>query len=164
MTRVLHIAIEQGNNSDIIQYATTIENLQKISPEEKREAVFSRAKAYLASDERDRAFEDLDQLATDTRTKEGAESKFLIAQILFEDESYDFCEDEINEFIEMSTPHTYWMARSFILLADLYTVQGKTMEAKQYLLSLQNNYDGDDDIAEIIAERLEKLSTVNKQK
>ena len=38
------------------------------------------------------------------------------------------------------------------------------MEAKQYLLSLQNNYDGDDDIAEIIAERLEKLSTVNKQK
>ena len=64
----------------------------------------------------------------------------------------------------MSTPHTYWMARSFILLADLYTVQGKTMEAKQYLLSLQNNYDGDDDIAEIIAERLDKLSTVNKQK
>ena len=164
LTRVLHIAIEQGNNSDIIQYATTIENLQKISPEEKREAVFSRAKAYLALDERDRAFEDFDQLATDTRTKEGAESKFLIAQILFEDESYDFCEDEINEFIEMSTPHTYWMARSFILLADLYTVQGKTMEAKQYLLSLQNNYDGDDDIAEIIAERLEKLSTVNKQK
>ena len=109
-------------------------------------------------DERDRAFEDLDQLAGDTRTKEGAEAKFLVAQILFEDGSYDFCEDEINEFIEMSTPHTYWMARSFILLADLYTVQGKTIEAKQYLLSLQNNYDGDDDIADMIAERLKKLS------
>ena len=64
----------------------------------------------------------------------------------------------------MSGSSPYWMARSFILLADLYTTQGKTMEAKQYLLSLQNNYDGDDDIAGMIAERLEKLSTENKQK
>ena len=133
-----------------------------MSPDMVREAVFSRAKANLALGERDKAFEDLEQLAQDTRTKEGAESKFLIAQILFEDGSYDFCEDEINEFIEMSTPHTYWMARSFILLADLYTEQGKTLEARQYLLSLQNNYDGDDNIAEMIEVRLKELSTENK--
>ena len=164
LTRVLHIAIEQENYDDIILYATKIENLANASPEQKREAAFSRAKAFLAQNEFDRAFEDLDQLAADTRTKEGAEAKFLVAQILFNDGSYDFCEDEINEFIEMSTPHTYWMARSFILLADLYSIQGKTLEAKQYLLSLQNNYDGDDDIAGMITERLNKLSTENKQK
>ena len=162
LTRVLNIAIEQEKHNDIVEYATMIDNMQNASPELKREATFSRAKAHLAMNERDKAFEDLDQLAADTRTKEGAEAKFLVAQILFEDESYDFCEDEINEFIEMSTPHTYWLARSFILLADIYTVQGKTMEAKQYLLSLQNNYDGNDDIAEIIAKRLENLSTENK--
>ncbi|MBQ5889066.1 MAG: hypothetical protein IIW77_07330 [Bacteroidaceae bacterium] len=158
LTRVLHIAIDRNNNNDIIEYATKVENLSGISPELQREAAFSRAKAFLAIGERDRAFEDLDQLAADTRTKEGAEAKYLVAQRLFEDGSYDFCEDEINEFIEMSTPHAYWMARSFILLADLYTVQGKTLEAKQYLLSLQNNYDGDDDIEGMIAERLKKLS------
>lgn len=162
LTRVLHIAIEQENNNDIIEYATKIEALQDMSPDLVREAAFNRAKAYLALGEHDRAFEDFEQLAQDTRTKEGAESKFLIAQILFEDGSYDFCEDEINEFIEMSTPHTYWMARSFILLADLYTEQGKTLEAKQYLLSLQNNYDGDDNIAEMIEVRLKELSTENK--
>jgi TolA-binding protein len=164
LTRVLYIAIEQGDNNDIIEYATKVESLPGISPETMREAAFSRAKANLALGNRDKAFEELDALAGDTRTKEGAEAKFLVAQMLFEEESYDFCEDEINDFIEMSTPHTYWMARSFILLADLYTTQGKTMEAKQYLLSLQNNYDGDDDIAGMIAERLEKLSTENKQK
>ena len=163
LTRVLHIAIEQQNKNDIIEYATKIESHPNASPEQVREAVFCRAKTNLDMNERDKAFEDLDQLAQDTRTKEGAEAKYLVAQILFEDKSYDFCEDEINEFIEMSTPHTYWMARSFILLADLYTVQGKTMEAKQYLLSLQNNYDGDDNIAEIIADRLEKLSATEKK-
>ena len=45
------------------------------------------------------------------------------------------------------------------VLADLYAAQGKTMEAKQYLLSLQNNYSGDDDIAGMISERLERFTT-----
>lgn len=161
LTRVLHIATELGENTDIIEYATKIEEHPGFSPEVKREAAFGRAKAHLALGNRDKAFEELDILAEDTRTKEGAEAKFLVAQMLFEEESYDFCEDEINDFIEKSTPHTYWMARSFILLADLYTAQGKTMEAKQYLLSLQNNYDGDDDIAGMIEKRLEDLSTGN---
>ena len=164
LTRVLGIAIELGNNNDIIEYATKVEELQGISPETRREAAFGRAKAHLALGNRDKAFEELDEIAADTRTKEGAEAKFLVAQMLFEEKSYDFCEDEINDFIEMSTPHTYWMARSFILLSDLYSTQGKTMEAKQYLLSLQNNYDGDDDITGMIDERLKKLSTENKQK
>lgn len=164
LTRVLHIAIELENNNDIIEYATRLENHRNISPELRREATFNRAKAYLAINERDKAFNDLDSFAQDTRTKEGAEAKYLVAQILFDEGSYDFCEDEINEFIEMSTPHTYWMARSFVLLADLYATQGKTMEAKQYLLSLQNNYDGDDNIAEMISTRLAKLSTENKTK
>jgi quinolinate synthetase A subunit len=78
--------------------------------------------------------------------------------------SHPECEKEVLKFIEASTPHGYWLARGFILLADTYMKQGKSMEAKQYLLSLQNNYDGDDDIAGMIAERLEKLSTENKQK
>ena len=143
--------------------STKIEEQPGFSPEVKREAAFGRAKAHLALGNRDKAFEELDMLAEDTRTKEGAEAKYLVALMLFEDESYDFCEDEINDFIEKSTPHTYWMARSFILLADLYTTQGKTMEAKQYLLSLQNNYDGDDDIAGMIEKRLEDLSTGNQK-
>ena len=164
LTRVLHIAIEQENHSEIIEYATIIEDHPKTSPELKREALSGKAKAYIALGNNDNAIESLDLLAKDTRTKEGAEAKYLVAQILFNEGSYDFCEDEINEFIEMSTPHTYWMARSFILLADLYTTKGKTMEAKQYLISLQNNYDGDDDIAEMITTRLAKLSNENKTK
>lgn len=162
-TNLLTAAIEQGNHNDVIKYAQNIEKSPGSSPEQKRKAMFSRAKAYLALNMIDEAIETLDILAEDTRTKEGAEAKYLVAQTLFNEKSYDFCEDEINNFIEISTPHTYWMARSFILLADLYIVQGNTMEAKQYLVSLQNNYEGDDDIAEMIKERLSKLSTDNKE-
>jgi hypothetical protein len=105
--------------------------------------------------------DDLEPLAEDTRTKEGAESKYLLAELMFADGQYTECEEEILDYIEVSTPHTYWLARSFVLLSDVYTIQGKNMEAKQYLISLQNNYDEDDDIAGMIEERLSKLEKTN---
>ena len=37
---------------------------------------------------------------------------------------------------------------------------GKDMEAKQYLLSLQQNYQANDDIAQMIETRLAKLKSV----
>ena len=102
---------------------------------------------------------DLEKLSEDTRTKEGAEAKYLKAQILFDTDKYDDCEKEIMSYIEESTPHAYWLARSFVLLADLYSAQERDMEARQYLLSLQHSYSGEDDIAGMIEERLNNLTT-----
>ena len=65
-------------------------------------------------------------------------------------------------YIDESTPHAYWLARSFVLLADLYASQGRNAEAKQYLVSLQSNYSADDDIKTLIEERLNNLSTENQ--
>jgi hypothetical protein len=66
-------------------------------------------------------------------------------------------EKEIFEFVDASTPHMYWLARSFILLSDTYVKLDRKLEARQYLLSLEQNYQADDDIAEMIKSRLEKM-------
>ena len=66
-------------------------------------------------------------------------------------------EKELLNYIEQSTPHAYWLARSFILLSDVYVAMDKKLDARQYLLSLQQNYHADDDIERMIQERLEKL-------
>ena len=158
-TCIMRIAYINGNNNEVIKYAGEILASNNIAPELEREATYKRAKAYIAAGEKESAVAGLKRLAKDTRTKEGAEAKYLVAQIMFDNGEYENCEKEIMDYIEVSTPHLYWMARSFILLSDLYMAQGKTMEAKQSLLSLQNNYSGDDDIAEMINTRLEKLTT-----
>ena len=62
------------------------------------------------------------------------------------------------DYIEVSTPHAYWLARSFVLLSDIYVKMGRELDARQYLLSLQQNYQGDDDIAGMIKSRLAKLN------
>ena len=70
----------------------------------------------------------------------------------------DAAEAGIQDYIKTGTPHAYWMARSFLLLADIYAAEGRTGDARQYLLSLRQNYNADDDIAQMIAQRLEQLN------
>ena len=70
-------------------------------------------------------------------------------------------EKEVLAYIEVSTPHAYWLARSFVLLSDVYVKLDRKLDAKQYLLSLQQNYHADDDIEQMIETRLAKLNSVN---
>ena len=158
---IMRAARQIKDHDETINSASQLIGKSNIEPEWEREAMFSRAKANIALGKTDDAMDDLEPLAEDTRTKEGAESKYLLAELMFADGQHTECEEEILDYIEVSTPHTYWLARSFVLLSDVYAIQGKTMEARQYLISLQNNYDEDDDIAGMIEERLSKLEKTN---
>ena len=43
-------------------------------------------------------------------------------------------------------------------MSDVYVAMGKDLDARQYLLSLQQNYQGNDDIESMIEDRLKKLN------
>ena len=121
------------------------------------EARYNRAKAYIALEQWENAEADLQVVAEEVRTANGAEAKYLLAECYFAENELDKSEEEIMSFAQMNTQQQYWLARALILLADINTRRGDTFQAKQYLLSLQANYQpaGDgDDIAERIASRL----------
>lgn len=142
---------------ETIAAATDLLAEAKLAPELHNEALYFRAKAYLNQRADKKAMNDLQALAKDTRTLYGAEAKYLVAQQLYDAKEYPAAEKEILNFIEQSTPHAYWLARSFILLSDVYVAMDKKLDARQYLLSLQQNYQADDNIEQMINERLEKL-------
>lgn len=129
----------------------------KLSPELSAEARYVRAKAYIELKQEKQAVTDLKELSKDTRTVQGAEAKYLLAQWYYDTNEDKKAEEVLMNFIENGTPHPYWLARGFILLADIYIRQGDDFQARQYLTSLQNNYKGDDDIAGMIENRLGKL-------
>lgn len=123
------------------------------------EARYNRAKAYFATRNPSLALEDVRILSADTRTLQGAEAKFMLAMIHFEQGNLTAAEREVLDFAQRGTPHQYWLARSFILLSDIYIRQGNDFQARQYLLSLQRNYTVQDDIQGMITSRLNDIST-----
>ena len=155
-------AVQLNNINEVILASSDILLTNKLTPELKNEAMYYRAKALIADKKQAEAMKDLVILAGDTRTAYGAEAKYLVAQNMYANKKYQAAEKEILQFIEQSTPHAYWLARSFVLLSDIYVAMGRDLEAKQYLLSLQQNYNGSDDIEEMITTRLNKLNSNNE--
>lgn len=129
----------------------------KLSPEVEAEARYIRAKAYISHKQPAKALEDLKALSKDTRTEHGAEAKYLLAQYYYDTNDDKNAEKVLENFAKNGTPHQYWLARGFILWADIYIRQGDNVQAKAYLNNLKNNYKGDDEIAGMIEDRLGKL-------
>lgn len=157
-TGMLRAAYLLREDAETIHAATALLAEPKLSPELENEALYYRAKAYLNQKSDKAALTDLQTLAKDTRNLYGAEAKYLVAQQLYNAGKYAEAEQELLNFIDQSTPHAYWLARGFILLSDVYVAEGKELDARQYLLSLQQNYRGNDDIESMIESRLKKLN------
>ena len=128
----------------------------------KAEARYNRAKSYIALAQGQQAIADLKMLANDTRTLNGAEAKYLLANEYFEQNKLNETEKEVMDFAKKNTPHQFWLARSFVLLADVYIKQNNDFQAKQYLLSLQKNYTTADEIQTLIGERLKAIGEREK--
>ncbi len=153
-----------GNTEETITAATTIISSDKLDPSILREALYTRAKAYEFKGDSVNAFTDYTELSSNCMDEFGAIAKYSVAEYYYNDKEYKAAEKEIFDFIDRNTPHQYWLAKSFILLADIYADQGREFEAKQYLLSVRENYGEKDDIADTIRIRLEKLEKKEAEK
>lgn len=118
---------------------------------------YYKAKALMArSDKGQELHSLLESLSADTRSEYGAECDYLLSQLLYDEGNASAAQDNVMELMSQGTPHLYWLSRSLILLSDILKEQGKETEARQYLLSLKSNYSGNDDISDMIEERLNK--------
>lgn len=98
----------------------------------------------------------------DLKYQEGAEATYLLAQLAYTEKHFVNAEKQAQAYIQKGTPHAYWLARTFILLVDVYIQQEKWDEAKQYLQGLVDNYQGHDDISEMIDRRLHVIEEKTK--
>ncbi|MDR1526602.1 MAG: tetratricopeptide repeat protein [Dysgonamonadaceae bacterium] len=157
---VLRSAIHLEQYQAIINAANPLLADETLNPEWTIEARYARAKAYLSLGEKQQAESDLEILARDTRTAQGAEARYLLAQYYFDSGKPLEAKIVIQDYIQQGTPHAYWLAKSFILLSDIYAAEGDRLQARQYLESLQTNYKNTkDDIHSRIKERLNKLKS-----
>ncbi len=130
----------------------------KTSPEIVREARFLKANAHLELKENDLALEEFQKLKVNPSSPEGAEARYRVARIFFDRNNIDKAEEEIFDFVNVGTPHQYWIARGFLLLADIYEKRGELFQARQYIESLLENYQGkEDDIRDRARKRLQEL-------
>lgn len=100
------------------------------------------------------AIQDSIAAAQDSIATEQAKAPVLAAQASYDAGEYAQAENLLNKAIDEGISKSYWLARAFILLSDIYKAEGREVEARQTLESLKANYKDDDDIKVMIEERL----------
>ncbi len=141
----LRSAYQEGDAQKSIKAADRIKNSTNMPEELTREAIFISAKAHYSLNEFDEALRDFRRTATEVVSIEGAESKYRVAEILFKKGTTEESEKIVNQFIEQNSPHQFWMAKMFLLLADISIKKGDTLQARATLQSLKEYYTIDND-------------------
>lgn len=158
----LRSAYQDGDAQKSILASERIRKSANVPEELMREAVFISAKAHYSLNEFDEALKDFRTTSNEVVSAEGAESKYMVAEILFKKGSIDESERIVNQFIGQNSPHPYWTARMFLLLADISIRKGDTLQARATLQSLQEYYTvRDDGILDEVQARLDSLDQGN---
>ena len=86
---------------------------------------------------------------------EGAEAKYYLIYLTYLDDSLDLAENMIFDLVEMCS-NDYFIAKSFILLSDIYQQKNNYFQAKATLESIIDNYDGEE-LVNIARKKWEKI-------
>lgn len=158
----LMIAYSQmGMPDDVLNYVTIVRAFDKASAEDKYRAGLYAGKAYLAKGDTTTATKEFSEISTKTSTAVGAEAKYNVALLQYLKGDFKTSQKTAFELINKMPSHDYWVAKSFILLADNYIALKDNFQAKSTLQSIISNYEGDDDILPTAKAKLESL---NKKK
>lgn len=154
---VMRTALETGNWAEAASAADLLLQASTLGNGEKSEAMFAKGLALAHSGQTSAARLLWQQAADDTDDEFGAKSAYYLAQSYLDAGQLDDALDTATYLTGSHTPHSYWLARGFIVLSDVLRRQGKTFEADSYLEALRNNYPGSEaDIFQMIETRLKK--------
>lgn len=101
-------------------------------------------KSYFEKGNYSAAIEKLDKSARNDKSVYGAESAYYSAVASIKLKKYDEAENKIFDISDNFSAYDYWVAKSFIELADVYVAKENYFQAKETLRSVIDNYKGND--------------------
>ena len=142
----LMIGFETGENEQSINsviYANKVLTLEKIDDGLKNRASVILARSYFAHGNFQKAEKTFSFLSENSTAKVGAEATYMMAYLNYLNDSLQTAETIIYQLANDFTAD-YWIAKGFILLADIYLQKGNDFQAKATLQSIIENYEGED--------------------
>jgi TolA-binding protein len=143
---------------ELLDACDAVIETDKVGQEIIREANFKKAYAYYQLENWMPAHNLYLSLSTEVSSYQGAEAKYRQAEIMYKMGRDTIAEEIVYEFAGLNSPHAFWMAKSFMLLSDIFYDRDDYFQAKHTLQLVLDNYTNQTD--GIIDEAREKLSVI----
>jgi len=146
---------------ETLKYVKFIRESDKSSEEDIFRAGLYAGKADLAIGDTVQAVKEIEAIADKTQTVTGAEAKYILAYLQYKKRDYKKSLATAFDLTNKMPSHDYWVAKTYILIADNYVAMKDIFQAKSTLQSIIENYDVKEDGILLLAK--EKLDLLNKR-
>lgn len=146
-----------GNHGIAIQQAQRMQATERLTPDMAAETHLAIGNASLELKRYEMAKTSFEQVITQTQGEMAAEALYGLSLAEFNLKNYKEAEKHIFKLSGDFSSYDYWVAKSFILLADIYLETGNEFQARQTLKSIVDNYEGAD-LKKLAADKLEILN------
>jgi TolA-binding protein len=133
-----------GNYDKAIEMGESLRQSRDLTDEQVNQINHIMGKSYFEKGNYNAAIEKLDKSARNDKSVYGAESAYYSAVASIKLKKYDEAEDKVFNISDNFSKYDYWVAKSFIALADVYVAKENYFQAKETLRSVIDNYKGGD--------------------
>ena len=133
-----------GNYDKAIEMGESLRMSRDLTNEQVNQINHIVGKSYFEKGNYNAAIEKLDKSARNDKSVYGAESAYYSAVASIKMKQYDEAENKIFDISDNFSNYDYWVAKSFIALADVYVAKENYFQAKETLRSVIDNYKGSD--------------------
>lgn len=150
----MRILYNQKNYVEAIKAAQEFKKIEKLNISQTEESSLIIIRSALAIDSLTMANNECITLLK-SKSEAGAEAKYTISYIEFRRGNFDMAEKKVFELINADSQYEYWVAKSFILLGDVYVEKGNLFQAKHTFKSIIDGYD----VTDQNGEEIRKIAT-----
>jgi TolA-binding protein len=122
------------------------------------------AKSNIMLDSPSEASEYFEKVIKDGSASQAAEAMYLKSRILFNEDHLDSAESVVFAVIENYRSEAFWVAKSLILLSDIYVTRGDLFQAKATLQSVLDNYKKEDEVKTQAKSKLTNILDLENRK
>ena len=133
-----------GNYDKAIEMGEDLRVSRDLTTEQVNQINHIVGKSYFEKGNYNAAIEKLDKSARNDKSVYGAESAYYSAVASIKLKKYDEAENKVFDIADNFSAYNYWVAKSFIALADVYVAKENYFQAKETLRSVIDNYKGED--------------------
>lgn len=153
----LRSAFRLALSDDIKEYGRKVIASTAATKEERTSAHYYLAKNYIKTGDTESAVASLTFVDQNASNNQAAESRYLLAEISFNNKNYDQAEVQCNYANEKNGNYPYWIARSLILMSDIYYSREDLLNARAAIEAVIENFTEDNSIVIMANEKLNRI-------
>lgn len=153
----LRSAFKNTNANGVKKFAPIISLSDQAGAEDRSQAQYYLGKVLLKEENHNAAIVAFTAASEKAKNAQAAESRYQIAYIYFKTGDYEQAESQCHQANELNSAYPLWIARTLLLLSDIYTIKKDYLNARAAVEAIIENFNTDKEVLEQAQERLEKI-------